>query len=316
MKIMAAFSTVLLAALFLLYGLTSSSKLFDLGISVERNLAGLSVNTLTIDDGDITYLEGGQGDTLVLLHGFGANKDNWVRLSKNLVNNYHIIAIDLPGFGDSLKDGELDYGVNAQVLRLNELTTKLKLSTFHLAGNSMGGYIAGNYASVYPEKIKSLWLLDPLGVESAPNSEMFQSMLAGKRPAVLIKKKQEYKQLVSYVFHSPPFIPDFVISELGEKAEKDYPLHAKIFYDIHKISANKISFDSPLELSLKMFNKPVLIMWGNKDRVLHPLGAKILSSIIPDVKVVMMNDIGHLPMIEAPKDTAKQFTLFNELTLL
>ena len=62
MKIMAAFSTVLLAALFLLYGLTSSSKLFDLGISVERNLAGLSVNTLTIDDGDITYLEGGQGD--------------------------------------------------------------------------------------------------------------------------------------------------------------------------------------------------------------------------------------------------------------
>jgi len=59
--------------------------------------------------------KGGKGETLVLLHGFGANKDNWTRLAKYLMSHYRIIAPDLPGFGESSSPNDIDYTVAAQV---------------------------------------------------------------------------------------------------------------------------------------------------------------------------------------------------------
>ena len=165
----------------------------------------LTPKFITIDEGDIAYIEGGHGDVVIFLHGFGANKDNWVRLAKYLKNDYTIIAIDLPGFGKSFKAPHLSYDVESQINRVHQLVNKLEIGKFHIAGNSMGGHIAGNYAVKYPEKVISLWLLNTLGVESADNSEMFKDISNNKRPMVLASNHQEYEQLLSFVFENPPF---------------------------------------------------------------------------------------------------------------
>jgi len=311
MKKLSIFTCFLVIVVLLTYSITPSKKLFELGVSAERTLAGLSSNKVEIDEGNIAYIEGGKGEVLILLHGFGANKDNWVRLAKHLTKDYYIIAPDLPGFGNSFKNINLNYDVDYQVARLNAFISKLEITKFHIAGNSMGGYIAGNYAATYPEKVMSLWLLDTLGVESAPNSEMFNNMLKEQRPMVLASNKNEYEQLVSFVFESVPFMPDFVISELAKTAEKNHSLHSQIFYNIHNISKGKVSFSSPLDVKLREFTKPVLITWGSADRVLHPEGAPILSSVIPKAKFYIIDGIGHLPMIEDPKTTAEHFITFN-----
>ena len=78
------------------------------------------------------------------------------------------------------------------------------------------------------------------------------------------------------------------------------------------MSKRKVEFSSPLDKVLSAFSRPVLITWGDKDRILHPSGAHRLLAVIPDATLAMMANIGHLPMIEAPADTAKQFILFEQ----
>ncbi|WP_444888472.1 alpha/beta fold hydrolase [Microbulbifer sp. JMSA008] len=284
--------------------------LFTLGTFAERKISGLKLKKIEIEEGEISYLQGGSGTPLVLLHGFGADKDNWVRLARYLTPHFQIIAPDLPGFGESFKDPDLNYDVLPQTQRLNSFVNAMGLEHFHLAGNSMGGYIAGNYAVEFPEKINSLWLLNPLGVESSPSSPMFEQILRDELPVILSKNREEYESLLDNVFHKRPFIPGFAISELSKIAENNFSLHQKIFKDIHQIKDGSIKFSSPLEGRLKGFSKPTLITWGDKDRILHPSAGTILSREIINSQLQLIKDIGHLPMLESPKTTANQIISF------
>ncbi|CZF86282.1 alpha/beta fold hydrolase [Grimontia marina] len=303
---------LILLVLTAVYTLTPPEKRFEWGVATERKIAGLSLKHTTISEGSITYLEGGKGTPLLLLHGFGADKDNWVRMAKHLTKKYRVIAPDLPGFGESFKHTELDYDVTSQVARLSEFADKLGLTQFHIGGNSMGGYIAANYAVTCPDHIECLWLLNPLGIASSPDSEMFAMVKEKKRPPVLAGNVEQYQALVAFVFHNRPFIPGFIIEELAKRAEASFPLNSKIFQDIHHIDDDGVHFAAPLDEVLKGFDKPLLITWGDKDRVLHPKGAKILSAIVPSASVEMMHDMGHLPMIEKPASTAQQFIQFDQ----
>ena len=77
--------------------------LYNYSITSVRKAAGLSKKVIEVDNYSIHYLEGGQGETILLLLGFSANKDNWPMLAGSLTENYHVVAVDLPGFGESSK---------------------------------------------------------------------------------------------------------------------------------------------------------------------------------------------------------------------
>lgn len=283
-------------------------------MTLERNVANLAVRQINIQQGQIEYLEGGEGEVLILLHGFGADKDAWNRMAKHLTPHFHVIAIDLPGFGNSFKDRHLNYDVQMQVKWLKETVAHLNLSQFHLAGNSMGGYIAANYAALNPGKISSLWLINTLGVATAPDSKMFKDITQKKRPAVLANSKLQYKQLISNVFHNAPYMPDFFIEALARNAVDNFSMNKQIFDDIHHTSDHQVNFSSPLENALAGFERPLLITWGEKDKIVHPDGANILHKIVPTSKVKIIDQVGHVPMIEVPKLTARQFIDFHHRT--
>ncbi len=84
--------------------------------AIERFRSGLAHKSIVMDDETWHYLDGGPSDApvVLLLHGFGANKDNWTRFSKKLTDRYHVIAPDLPGFGESARRLERDYSLSAQ----------------------------------------------------------------------------------------------------------------------------------------------------------------------------------------------------------
>jgi len=81
----------------------------------ERRRAGLAEAVLEVANQRIAYLAGGTGDHLLLLHGFGADKDNWVRVAQYLTPHFYVIAPDLPGFGESTRDPNARYAVDDQV---------------------------------------------------------------------------------------------------------------------------------------------------------------------------------------------------------
>ena len=87
--------------------------------NMERGVAGLDQRSLDVGKLHMEYLEGGQGDILVLRHGFGGDKDNWTRVAKYLTPHFRVVMPDLPGFGDSTKDPDAHYTIFDQVKRLH-----------------------------------------------------------------------------------------------------------------------------------------------------------------------------------------------------
>jgi len=292
----------LIGVYFLFPGVT-----FDLLRTVERSAAGLKQHSIDVNGLRIEYLEGGKGDALVLLHGFGANKDNWTRFAKHLTPHFRVIAPDLTGFGESSPDPDADYTISVQAERVKALVRALGIKSLHLGGNSMGGNIAGAYASKYADELKSLLLIAPGGVASSEPSEMYRRLREGKPNPLISKSIEDYEQLLDFVFVKRPFIPRALKKYLIQEAIEHQPLNSKIFKQL--LSSRDLQ---PLEVLLKGLPVPTLIVWGAADRVLHVSGARILEGVMPNAKAEVMDAVGHLPMIEKPKETAELYLSFLE----
>ncbi len=287
------------------------ARLADTAASLERMRAGLQRSELDIPGFHIVYLEGGAAGAppLLLLHGIGADKDNWTRIAVKLTPRYRVYAVDLPGFGESSKLAGASYRIEDQVGYVAAIVAALKLDTFDLGGNSMGGWIAGAYAVAHPGQVKSLWLLDPGGVSTARDSEMITRIKAGEPIPLFAKTPAEFGQLMHFVMEQPPFIPAPVAAVIAERQAKNYPLNLAIFKQLREHST---MLDTQLAALTPPLATPTLIVWGDHDRALHVSGAEILHGLLPNSQVSIMANIGHLPMLEAPGDTAAAYLKFRE----
>jgi abhydrolase domain-containing protein 6 len=305
-KIIVAIPAVVLLVLIALYFLFPGT-VFRVLLNSERRSAGLEQKSIDVDNVHFEYLEGGKGEVLVLLHGFGGNKDNWTRIAKYLTPYFRVIAPDLPGFGESSRDKDATYTYTAQVNRLHKFIEALGVRKFLIGGNSMGGNIAGIYTAKYDGDINTLWLIAPGGIISPQPSELSQMLKSGDRNPLVAGNSEEYDQLLDFVFVKKPTIPGSLKRHLIEEARKNRPLNQIIYKQIASTDTKNFV---PLEILLKDNQTKTLILWGDKDRVLHMSGAKKLESVMPNAKIVIMKDVGHVPMVEKPEDSANIFLSF------
>ena len=185
---------------------------------VERQLAGLTPRTVNVDGLTLHYYEGGPADapTLLMIHGFGANRDNWLRFARYF-KDYRVIALDLPGFGESSKP-DIDYDVASQTERVHAFAKTLGLSRLHLIGNSMGGHIAALYATRHPEQVLSVALLDNAGVTSPRKSEMFAMIERGEPNPLVVRRAEDFDALMRFVFVNPPPLPESLKRHFAEQS--------------------------------------------------------------------------------------------------
>ncbi len=266
-----------------------------------RGLAGFSEKSIRVGRHTIVYLEGGSGESVLLLHGFGADKDNWNLFSRYLTKTYHVIAPDLPGFGESSKIWSDQYHITAQVERVHEFAKEINLTRFHLLGNSMGGLIAGVYAATYPDEILTLCLLDPAGVIESEPSPFSLELEKGNNP-LIVESVSEYDKLLDFTFAKRPYLPDSLKSYLAEMAVQRKDFYKKVF--IEATPGNQ------LEVMMREIRAKTLILWGDSDRVLSVSSAQVLQKGIEKSKVVILKDCGHMPMLEKPEETARHYLEF------
>jgi abhydrolase domain-containing protein 6 len=277
-------------------------------LDLERGRSGFELRELSIPGFRIAYMEAGKGEPLVLLHGFTADKDHWTRVAPYLVPRFHVIAIDLPGFGESDKPMDRHYTGGDQVGYLREIVGALGLTSFHLGGNSMGGMISARFAAAYPGEVKSLWLLAPGGVGAFSRGD-----LAGLKPGdhvpLLARSLADTDKILRWVTSNPPYVPGAVKRMIAERAAADYSLHAQIFFEINDEWAR-----APLEKTVAGLETPTRIVWGEEDRLLPIAGAEPLHAAMPNSSLLSLPGIGHLPMIEAPQVVAEDYLAFVEPT--
>lgn len=292
-------------------------KLVDTALSLERMRAGLQRSELDIAvDGQrfhLVHLEGGLADAppLLLLHGVGADKDNWTRVTASgLARRYRVLAPDLPGFGESDKPADARYRIQDQVVRVAAYLDALGVQgPVHIGGNSMGGWIAAAFALAYPERVASLWLLNPGGVMGAEDSEMVRLMAAGMPLPLFARSEPDFARLLRFVMEKPPYIPAPVRAVLAHRQIANYRLNEQIFSELRERSG---ALDAALAERQPPLPTPTLIVWGERDRVLHPSGAAILAGLLPNATVALLPGIGHLPMLETPARVTADYLAFRD----
>jgi pimeloyl-ACP methyl ester carboxylesterase len=306
-KIMTSLSSGFIACIVLtVTGCASvEDAVFDAGMGMERALAGMKGSSVTVQGRTIAYLERpGKGETIVLLHGFGADKDNWPRFVRRLPKQYRVIAFDLPGHGSSFKDADAVYTIDFITRGLADAIDALKLERFHLAGNSMGGWVGAIYTAGHPDRVTTLALLDAAGTQSPEKSDMGRALEQGVNILVPSTEK-EYSDLLGYAFNKRPFIPWPATDVLARRAVAEAPFRRKMFTDIHREARD-------VKEVLPELNLPVLIIWGARDRIIHVSAARVFEYYLPKSETVIMQDCGHMPMLERPEETAACYSSFIE----
>lgn len=278
-------------------------------LAMEQERSGLHAAATTVDGLDMQYLEGGPadgpGEPLLLIHGFGAEKNNFTRVARFLTPHYRVLIPDLIGFGDSAKPADADYGYAAQVERLRAFARTMGATKVHLGGSSMGGGIALHWAAKYPDEVRSLWLLAPAGTRAAMDSELRHHYQKTGEVLLVAKTPEDFERIGAFVMSQPGWVPYSVMHSFGQRAAANHELHLKIFGQLAK---EPVLEDLQVTLPAR-----ALIVYGTEDRALNPKAADVLKGMMPNAQAILMPGIGHLPMIEAVEQVARDYLAFQGL---
>lgn len=274
-------------------------------LNATRKQSGLIRKEITLPNGlHYAYLEGGQGEPLMLLHGFGGNKDTFTRVSRFLVKRYRVIIPDIIGFGESAHHpSQADYSPPAQVERVRALSQALSLKSLHLGGNSMGGQIALLYAALYPTEVNSLWLLSPAVARSAFKSDVLKVISESGHNPLIARNVKEFQEVMALGMRKPPFIPKPMLEVLAQERIQNATLEERIFQQI---------LDHSVEDQIRGMEIPTLIVFGNQDRIISIETADVLRKLLPNSKVAVVQNAGHVPMFEQPRQCANDYASFRE----
>lgn len=282
------------------------SRLARMLIGLERYKAGFHRRSLQLGDHRVVYSEGGKGDPVVLLHGFGASADNWNRFAARLTKRHRVIAPDLPGWGQSTRLEAESYGYPRQLERLQQFLAQLGLGRFHLVGHSMGGFLASAYAARWPEQVATLGLIAPHGLKEPQPSELARSVAAGDN-WLIASSVAEFDRLLSKVFTRRPYVPKSVFLLLAHHAVRNSAKSATIFTEMQ-------SNDPPLVDRLPQIQSPALIIWGDQDRVLDVSCAEVIRRAIHNSELLVLPGSGHMPLVENANQCATAWLKFMEKT--
>jgi pimeloyl-ACP methyl ester carboxylesterase len=273
-------------------------------IGLERFTSGLKRHVIQVGDHRIVYSEGGRGEPVVLLHGFGASADSWNRFAKPLIKRYRVIAPDQPGWGASTRIESASYGYPAQVERLRQFLSALGVKRMHLVGHSMGGFIASAYAARYPDEVITLGLIAPHGMAEPVPSELANDQAKGDNWLVA-NSYPEFDRLLNNIFARRPYAPKAVVRYLADHAIRNSAKSATIFAEMQT--------NDPLLIDrLPNITAPALIVWGDHDRVLHVSCADLFRKGIKSSEVMIIPGSGHMPLVENAGTCARAWLAFVE----
>jgi len=234
---------------------------------------------------------------VVMLHGFTGSKENWYPLAERLRGKYRLLIPDLPGWGESERKPDADYGFVAQSVRVAELIQALSPNRpVVLLGHSMGGGIAALVAARYPQLVDRVGLLDAAGVRFKDN-QFGIDVLAGENPFA-VADRVTLQRYIDTVFHraeAKPWIPWPASRGLIAKRRSDAAFEQAVLEHIGRGPERFVPGDEAANI-----HQPALLLWGRQDVVIDPSALDLYAARMPQASKVLIDNAGHMSLMEQP----------------
>ena len=269
---------------------------------LKKTYANEHSKFIDIDGMQVHYRDEGKGNPIVLIHGTASSLHTWNSWTEELVKKHRVVRMDLPAFGLTGANTTGDYSIKSYTSFLQKFLNKINLEKFYLVGNSLGGNIAWNFTAEYPEKIEKLILVDASGLPTnKPQPWIFKM---AKTPIVnslflYITPKIVIKDNMEQVYADDSKITDELITRYHKMALRTG--NRRAFIDRAKTDfklGEKANYNK-----LKSIITPTLLIWGAKDLWIPLDNGKRMDSILPNSKLVILENSGHVPMEENPEES-------------
>ncbi len=259
---------------------------------------------IEVDGMQVHFRDEGKGDPIVLIHGTGASLHTWDDWTKELIKKYRVIRMDLPAFGLTGPNKTGDYSIQSYTSFLHKFVDQVRLDSFYLGGNSLGGNIAWNYASEHPNKVLKLILVDPSGLPTnKPQPTIFK-----------VAKTPILNSLLLYL--TPRF---FIEKNLKEVYVDDSKITDDLITRYHKMTLRKgnrqafvdrakTDFKLGVKVNLeklKNISNPTLLIWGAQDNWIPLNNGKKMDSLMKNSQLKVLENSGHVPMEEHPEESLR-----------
>jgi len=285
----------------LVFGLVVLQAMFVIPAFGQNGPTPPPDKTVTAFGQTIHYWDVGSGPVVVLVHGMGSRKEDWLNVVAPLSQKHRLLIPDQIGFGQSDKP-PLDYSIQTFVDFLNEFLHELKIEKASLVGESLGGWISGLYAVELSSgghlvPVEKLVLVDAGGLKQdkpIPWTDLNPSSLAAER-----------RLLEEYVFSDTSWLTDDIVRRVF--TEK---LATHDAYTVHSISNNPMLASERLDGKLAKLRVPTLVIWGRQDALLPIASGERYAAEIPGARLVSFDKCGHVPSAEKPEEFASTVIAF------
>lgn len=278
---------------------------------LKKKYANASSKFLTFDGMEVHYRVEGEGKPIVLIHGTGASLQTWDGWTDSLVkNNYKVIRIDMPAFGLTGPRADKDYSIKTYCIFLHDFLLKIGINSFDIAGNSLGGEIAWNYAGMFPTQVNHLILLDPAGFyskEKGNGAIVFK--LAKIKWVASLMSKMDTKIIVKQTLKDVYFDDTKITGK-----------QVQLYYDMSMRDGNRAAFSDRVQqigrdgfcikgYDIQNIQAKTLLIWGKQDKLLDISLAEHFTKI-PNSKLIVYDNCGHSPQEEIPAKSVTDAMIF------
>ena len=252
------------------------------------------MNKININGIELAYTRHGKGIPLVLLHGYPLDHHLWDEVLPLLKDSFDLIVPDLRGFGESTTI-DTPYTMDDFASDIAGLLDRLGIQKAAIAGHSMGGYVALAFARLYHERVSALALVGSQVLADPPDRKEGRYQTAAE---VAEKGIGSVVETMTPKFTSDPQWQVFAHKSMERQQPAAY---------IGALKAMAERADSTPLLSTIQY--PVVIIHGEADALIPIERAREVRTSLPKSHLVEIKGAGHIPMCEAPNETAQALTL-------
>lgn len=239
---------------------------------------------IKIDEINVEYTDSGAGQTVLLLHGWGANKESFSFMAENLEKHFRVVAVDFPGFGAS-GEPPVPWGVEEYCSFVEKFNAALDIQNPIIAGHSHGGRTAIRYASRNP--VHKLILLDSAGIKPKRKLSYYIRVYSYKAAKHLLKLpglRRKREQILER----------FRKSTGSDDYKQATPLMRQTLVKL---------VNEDLKAYLPKIQAPTLLIWGELDTATPLEHGKLMEKLIPNAGLVTMKGGGHWVYAQRPRET-------------